>query len=332
MSSNTGTPHNGQEHDQQLHAQVELLRAENEQRQGTADDSHHSEHSKQETASPQETSSNGFDPTAAAAHDVKRALNRPGAEHQYIHPDLRGQEEAQAQAPTANMESMHPRSEPPQQETTVQHQPQPQQQPQQQQHPQPHPQPHQQQQPQQDQQLHGQPDQHMQQQLPPRQIADQGLQAAAGPNIAPAPPADDPEAMQRWHDGRSRPNRELSQTKRAAQNRAAQMEQTYRQGKIELYRMRQYALHLQARLYDVTGEMPQPPPGLDMAQPEEPPRPMTPEYIRNAKGLEAVARAVAGLEAASGASSEKSEDQEMKDSPGPAAPAQEQLAAQASEA
>lgn len=110
------------------------------------------------------------------------------------------------------------------------------------------------------------------------------------------------------------------------------MEQTYRQGKIDLYRMRQYALHLQARLYDVTGEMPQPPPGLDMAQPEEPPRPMTPEYIRNAKGLEAVARAVAGLEAASGASSEKSEDQEMKDSPGPAAPAQEPLSAQASEA
>merc|ERR1711975_186239 len=146
-------------------------------------------------------------------------------------------------------------SEPSQQETTVQQQPQPQQQPpqQQQQHPQPHPQPHQQQQPQQDQHLHGQPDQHMQQQLPPRQIADQSLQAVAGPNIAPAPPADDPEAMQRWHDGRSRPNRELSQTKRAAQNRAAQrafrarketmikrleqenedfrkMEQTYRQG------------------------------------------------------------------------------------------------------
>ncbi|KAL2159919.1 hypothetical protein VTH06DRAFT_2052 [Thermothelomyces fergusii] len=90
-------------------------------------------------------------------------------------------------------------------------------------------------------------------------------------------------------DGR-KAKRELSQSKRAAQNRAAQrafrqrkegyikkleqqvreygeMENTFKAVQAENYALREYVFRLQSRLLDTQGEYPQPPPGLNLAQP-----------------------------------------------------------------
>ncbi|KAK4103719.1 hypothetical protein N658DRAFT_514511 [Parathielavia hyrcaniae] len=90
-------------------------------------------------------------------------------------------------------------------------------------------------------------------------------------------------------DGR-KAKRELSQSKRAAQNRAAQrafrqrkegyikkLEQQVRDyGEMEInfktlqgenYALRDYVLRLQSRLLDTLGEYPQPPPGINLAHP-----------------------------------------------------------------
>ncbi|KAM7206871.1 putative transcription factor kapC [Naviculisporaceae sp. PSN 640] len=91
-------------------------------------------------------------------------------------------------------------------------------------------------------------------------------------------------------DGRNKAKRELSQSKRAAQNRAAQrafrqrkegyikkleqqvreyteMEINYKQIQAENYSLREYVIHLQSRLLDAQGEFPQPPPNLNLGHP-----------------------------------------------------------------
>ncbi|RDA82955.1 hypothetical protein CP532_0861 [Ophiocordyceps camponoti-leonardi (nom. inval.)] len=138
--------------------------------------------------------------------------------------------------------------------------------------------------------------------------------------IAPAPVPQTPDQA----DGR-KAKRELSQSKRAAQNRAAQrafrqrkegyikkleqqvreyneMEQTYKAVQSENYALREYVIHLQSRLIDLQGEFPQPPPNINLSQPSAP-LPPPPEQQAAAANpgvgtpLEAVAQAVAGLAA-----------------------------------
>lgn len=167
--------------------------------------------------------------------------------------------------------------------------------------------------------------------------AEHSPDTSAGPSathIAPAPPGslplDDPSG-----DGR-KAKRELSQSKRAAQNRAAQrafrqrkegyikkleqqvrdytdMEQALKSLQNDNGALRNYVAHLQSRLLEVHGDYPQPPQGLNLAHPAGAPSaaqaPMaTTESIPQDHGvgnaasgsstaLEAEAVAVAGLAA-----------------------------------
>lgn len=81
------------------------------------------------------------------------------------------------------------------------------------------------------------------------------------------------------------------------------MEQTFKNLQSENYVLRDYVVQLQSRLLDVSGEFPQPPPNVNLAQPATAPGPSTnvPGTATNnpAVGtpLEAVAQAVAGLAA-----------------------------------
>ncbi|RDW63892.1 hypothetical protein BP5796_10394 [Coleophoma crateriformis] len=84
--------------------------------------------------------------------------------------------------------------------------------------------------------------------------------------------------------------RELSQSKRAAQNRAAQrafrqrkegyikkleeqvrelhaLEENYKSIQSENYSLREYIIHLQSRLIESQGEYPQPPPNVNLSHP-----------------------------------------------------------------
>ncbi|KND93115.1 putative transcription factor kapC [Tolypocladium ophioglossoides CBS 100239] len=150
--------------------------------------------------------------------------------------------------------------------------------------------------------------------------------SAPGASIAPASPTS-PMDLDGSPDGR-KAKRELSQSKRAAQNRAAQrafrqrkegyikkleqqvreyndMEQTFKAMQSENYALREYVIHLQSRLLDVQGEFPQPPPNINLSQPTAPPPQQAPasgpEQTASNPGagtpLEAVAQAVAGLAA-----------------------------------
>ncbi|KAM3521079.1 hypothetical protein NHJ13051_006451 [Beauveria bassiana] len=147
-----------------------------------------------------------------------------------------------------------------------------------------------------------------------------------GAPLAPAggePMAIDPT------DGRKTNKRELSQSKRAAQNRAAQrafrqrkegyikkleqqvrdysdMEVTLKQYQSENYALREYVIQLQSRLLETIGEFPPPPPNINLAHPttqgqlSAPPPPAAethPESTTAGTPLEAVAQAVAGLAA-----------------------------------
>ncbi|KAM3515779.1 hypothetical protein MY11210_000550 [Beauveria gryllotalpidicola] len=145
-----------------------------------------------------------------------------------------------------------------------------------------------------------------------------------GAPLAPAggePMAIDPT------DGRKTNKRELSQSKRAAQNRAAQrafrqrkegyikkleqqvrdysdMEITLKQYQSENYALREYVIQLQSRLLETIGEFPPPPPNVNLShtaaqgQLSAPPPPETqPESTTAGTPLEAVAQAVAGLAA-----------------------------------
>ncbi|KAM0282771.1 hypothetical protein ACHAQK_008757 [Fusarium lateritium] len=156
--------------------------------------------------------------------------------------------------------------------------------------------------------------------------------ASAGPSSAPIAPAPPPSMSADDHLGEGRKaKRELSQSKRAAQNRAAQrafrqrkegyikkleqqvrdymdMEHTFKSMQSENYALKDYVLHLQSRLFDVSGEYPPPPPNVSLSQPAQqaqppaataPPPPPEPAPSNPAAGtpLEAVAQAVAGLAA-----------------------------------
>ncbi|KAJ4270364.1 hypothetical protein NW762_002043 [Fusarium torreyae] len=158
--------------------------------------------------------------------------------------------------------------------------------------------------------------------------------ASAGPSSAPIAPAPPPVMTDDHGDGR-KAKRELSQSKRAAQNRAAQrafrqrkegyikkleqqvrdymdMETSFKSMQSENYALREYVIHLQSRLFDVSGEYPPPPPNVNLSQntqppsapattapPPPPPPPAEPAPSNPAAGtpLEAVAQAVAGLAA-----------------------------------
>ncbi|KAH7249116.1 uncharacterized protein BKA55DRAFT_691219 [Fusarium redolens] len=156
--------------------------------------------------------------------------------------------------------------------------------------------------------------------------------ASAGPStapLAPAPPAP-LSADDHMGDGR-KAKRELSQSKRAAQNRAAQrafrqrkegyikkleqqvrdytdMEQSFKAMQADHYALREYVVHLQTRLLETSGDYPPPPPNVNLSQPPQPasapaitaPAPHAePAPSNPAAGtpLEAVAQAVAGLAA-----------------------------------
>ncbi|RGP64909.1 transcription factor kapc [Fusarium sporotrichioides] len=167
--------------------------------------------------------------------------------------------------------------------------------------------------------------------------------ASAGPSTAPITSVPPPHMSPDDHgDGRSKAKRELSQSKRAAQNRAAQrafrqrkegyikkleqqvreymdMEQSFKSLQSDNHALREYIVHLQSRLFDVTGEYPPPPHNVDIAQPAQQPSapapappsatapapapivsaPPEPAPSNSAAGtpLEAVAQAVAGLAA-----------------------------------
>ncbi|KAI0876268.1 hypothetical protein GGS24DRAFT_499002 [Hypoxylon argillaceum] len=127
-------------------------------------------------------------------------------------------------------------------------------------------------------------------------------------------------------DGR-KAKRELSQSKRAAQNRAAQrafrqrkehyikkleqqvrdyteMEQNWKAIQSDNYALREYVIQLQSRLLDLQVELPQPPPNITIAPPGQPSATRQPhnsaptEPAPNATSagtLADVAAAVAGL-------------------------------------
>lgn len=120
-----------------------------------------------------------------------------------------------------------------------------------------------------------------------------------------------------------RKKRELSQSKRAAQNRAAQrafrqrkegyikkleqqvkeyedMGTSFKSLQAEHYALREYTGHLQTRLFELTGEYPQPPSGISLALPSRGPleqQQQQPQSVQHppANSLEVAAQAVAGL-------------------------------------
>ncbi|KAI5463244.1 hypothetical protein BGZ63DRAFT_402576 [Mariannaea sp. PMI_226] len=112
--------------------------------------------------------------------------------------------------------------------------------------------------------------------------------ATHAPLVPPLHPAPNQQDLQS-PDGR-KAKRELSQSKRAAQNRAAQrafrqrkegyikkleqqvrefleMEQSFKDMQSENYALREYVIHLQSRLLDLHGEFPSPPPNINLSQP-----------------------------------------------------------------
>jgi flagellar motility protein MotE (MotC chaperone) len=144
----------------------------------------------------------------------------------------------------------------------------------------------------------------------------------SNPNIAPGAPPPPVDII----GNERRAKRELSQSKRAAQNRAAQrafrqrkegyikkleqqvrdlgeMEQSFKTLQSENYALREYVIHLQSRLLDAMGEFPQPPPNVNLspAQPSGVPPASGSDNMSNSGAvgtpLEAVAQAVAGLAA-----------------------------------
>jgi hypothetical protein len=160
-----------------------------------------------------------------------------------------------------------------------------------------------------------------------------GHTAAAMPGapLAPAPPMNPPASEEL--DGR-KAKRELSSSKRAAQNRAAQrafrqrkecyikkleqqvrdlagLERQFKVMQSENYALREYVIHLQARVMDTHGELPPPPPNVNLSLPDtgssQGPPPAAPAPVASqppaspnsgvGTPLEAVAQAVAGLAA-----------------------------------
>lgn len=82
------------------------------------------------------------------------------------------------------------------------------------------------------------------------------------------------------------------------------MEQSFKSLQTENYALREYILHLQARMVDAMGEFPQPPPNVNLSQSAHPLAPDVGGPPNSGAGqtgtgtpLEAVAQAVAGLAA-----------------------------------
>ncbi|KAI0482454.1 hypothetical protein GGR56DRAFT_670334 [Xylariaceae sp. FL0804] len=154
----------------------------------------------------------------------------------------------------------------------------------------------------------------------------------AGPATVGMPPQGllGPEGDESSADGARKAKRELSQSKRAAQNRAAQrafrqrkehyikkleiqvreygeMEQTFKAIQNDNYALREYVIQLQSRLLDLQVELPQPPPNVTIGPPTAPnntrhaptgPAPEQPGQNPSTAGtLADVAAAVAGLRA-----------------------------------
>ncbi|TDZ29655.1 putative transcription factor kapC, partial [Colletotrichum spinosum] len=139
---------------------------------------------------------------------------------------------------------------------------------------------------------------------PPQQAAPPAT--IAGPSTAPPPPPPPPQHVPHptstpmalddaSAEGR-KAKRELSSSKRAAQNRAAQrafrqrkegyikklelqnkeyeeMEQSYKAMQSENYALREYVIHLQSRLLEAQGEIPQPPPNVNLQHQQAAPPP-----------------------------------------------------------
>jgi len=120
---------------------------------------------------------------------------------------------------------------------------------------------------------------------PPAPPAPMGM---SGP-VEPESPQEEDNGVDALNDGR-KAKRELSQSKRAAQNRAAQrafrqrkehyikkleqqvrdyteMEQNYKAIQNDNYALREYVIQLQSRLLDVSIDPPQPPPNINLASP-----------------------------------------------------------------
>ncbi|OAA61372.1 bZIP transcription factor [Cordyceps fumosorosea ARSEF 2679] len=164
-------------------------------------------------------------------------------------------------------------------------------------------------------------------------------QGPAAPPLAPA--GGDPMALDSA-DGRKSNKRELSQSKRAAQNRAAQrafrqrkegyikkleqqvrdytdIEMTLKQYQSENFALRDYIIQLQSRMLETLGEFPPPPSNVNLSHSQSaaattsaaaaPAAATTteaqPENAAAGTPLEAVAQAVAGLAAQEQLSSEQ---------------------------
>ncbi|KAL2023079.1 hypothetical protein VTK56DRAFT_3989 [Thermocarpiscus australiensis] len=151
--------------------------------------------------------------------------------------------------------------------------------------------------------------------------------AMANPPAAATPVVGAAGAGENATDGR-KAKRELSQSKRAAQNRAAQrafrqrkegyikkleqqvreygeMETAFKAIQAENYALREYIINLQSRLLEARGEYPQPPPTINLSLPNPqaaqpapggaPEPPQTAGATPGANPLEVAAQAVAGL-------------------------------------
>lgn len=146
-----------------------------------------------------------------------------------------------------------------------------------------------------------------------------GVPGTVPPQMVPAPQVAASVVAEPPTDGRKQ-KRELSQSKRAAQNRAAQrafrqrkegyikkleqqvkdyeeMEKQFKAREHEIYQLRDYIINLQSRLLASQGEYPPPPQNLNLPAPgAQAPSVMTESAQRdNSNALEAIAQAVAGL-------------------------------------
>ncbi|KAJ2895464.1 transcription factor kapC [Zalerion maritima] len=177
------------------------------------------------------------------------------------------------------------------------------------------------------------------------------LSAANLAQVAPAPPAPGTEQAQQGHSDGRRAKRELSQSKRAAQNRAAQrafrqrkegyikkleeqvkqyevMENSYKALTQENFQLRNYIIALQGHHMGAHGEFPPPPPSLNLQNqpaqaPPPPPANNVAEPTRDANtgtDLSAIAQAVEQLPPVENLEYPKQEKQQQQ--------AQEQQAAQ----
>lgn len=121
--------------------------------------------------------------------------------------------------------------------------------------------------------------------IPPPATPNGGAPAIEA-NMTPGSPGSQDESSI-ITDGRRGPRRELSTSKRAAQNRAAQrafrqrkegyikkleeqvrdfaeMENQFKNLQSENFSLREYIIHLQSKIIDLKAEMPQPPPTLNL--------------------------------------------------------------------